>query len=131
MTVKDAAIKLGVNPKTIRRWIQSGKLKAEKNTSGNITEWMITEEEIQKHIPSHEVIPAAKPQIQAYSSQEQFLALLESTLAALKDQLDRKDMQIIQLQKQIEQLMENSKKAFPMRKPPLWKALLSRKAYLN
>lgn len=130
MTVKDAAIKLGVNPKTIRRWIQSGKLKAEKNASGNVTEWIISEEEVQKHQSAQEVIPA-KISFQNHTSQEQLFTLLESTLTALREQLDRKDSQIMYLQKQIDEMMQSSKRALPARKTSLWKSLLSRKAYMD
>lgn len=47
-TVKEIAEKLNTNPETVRRWIRSGKLKAEQSSrkEGNV----ISEEELQKFI---------------------------------------------------------------------------------
>lgn len=130
MTVKDAAIQLGVNPKTVRRWIQSGKLQAEKVATGNVIEWMISEEEVEKFKPVSETDHA--PVVQPIAAQEQFFTLLESTLTVLKEQLERKDLQIMQLQKQIDELLQSSKiSALPARKAPLWKALWTRRAYMD
>ena len=50
MGLEDAAKLLGRHPETLRRWIRSGRMHVVNPTR----EWVVTREEVEKCLPSHE-----------------------------------------------------------------------------
>ena len=57
LSIKEAAARLGVNPKTIRRRIESGELAAEKLEGANGLQWMIRPEALDKEAARKAVEP--------------------------------------------------------------------------
>ena len=93
MSIKDAAVALGVVEKTIQRRIESGKLKAEKVDGKWVVEVVIDTDQTPVKTPTTAFRTSEKPP----SIEE--LQHLRSEVKHLRESLSRKDTQIDQLHK--------------------------------
>lgn len=62
LTIEEVTEKLAVNPKTVYRWLKSGRLKGIKLGSGRTAMWRIAENELNNFIKSHGSSPVTENQ---------------------------------------------------------------------
>ena len=121
LSTPQAASHFGVNIKTIRRWINNGKLSA-KMVDGR---WHV-------HIEGHDVPPPAQGNVPHLQQQ---LERADDEIKHLREQLTRRDEQVDNFQQLLglaqkniaqltEQLDSNRQMLEDMRRRPWWKRLL-------
>ena len=73
LTISETAERLGVNPRTVRRWIQRGDLPAHKQNYPGGFQYAIPASEVDKRLPTDSsIVPAMPPEL------DRALATLES-----------------------------------------------------
>lgn len=91
LSISQAAARLGISEKTIRRRVEQGVIEGRRETSAGGYRWVITLPDLPDGEPAQ--VGHAGPADQS----GKIIALLESQVADLRDQLIQKDTQIGQL----------------------------------
>lgn len=125
VSISDASNILGVSDKTIRRWIESGKLTAEKNNG----RWMVD-------VDDQDDVQVVYPNIQV-----ELIETLKGQVEDLKSEIEQKNQQIERQGEQIDhmtQLLAVSQRSIVQlteqnqlllednRKKPFWRRWFSR-----
>lgn len=110
LSIQQAARKIGKSEKTIRRWIQEGKLAATKHGPGG---YLIKREDlaaITKHVTKewHEQSELSKISLQ--------MSIMEGQLDYLRALVDAQQGEIEELQRQVKKLTPKPAKKTPARK---------------
>ena len=119
LSIQQAARKIGKSEKTIRRWIQSGKLQAKKLDSG---EYLIKREDLTALTPN--VTKEWQEQSELGKIRLQ-LSLLEGQVEGMKILVDAQQYEIEDLQRQVKKL--TPKKAPAKKKTSTIRAATRRK----
>jgi excisionase family DNA binding protein len=98
MTIAEAAVKLDMNPTTVRRWIKTEKLRAEKQVVAGVETWIIDAADLDAFIVGRSSGGRSEEPVQPTNAAAAVLvervAGLEAMLELLKSQVDHKDQEI-------------------------------------
>lgn len=109
-TVKQAARELQVSPRTVRRWIDSGRLTGQKVVRGNLgMEWRISADSVRRvsaDSRGHSSTATARGQPTDMTAEllEEVRSLREEG-AAYREHLERMTMEIARLREQVQRLL--------------------------
>jgi len=113
VTLQEAATRLGVGITTARRWVRSGRLKAirEETPQGHTWRVLLPSGAPPPHesglgIPhSSDVVPAAaSPVVREIARLEAHVTDLRTTMDDLRDQLSRKDDELVSRRREVQEL---------------------------
>lgn len=134
MTIKEAAALVGVDPMTIRRWIRTGKLRAEKGNPGGVPTWEIERAELDAYLASRapDSVSVAGGQggggdsvlRERIHGLENVVKALEGQVQTLQGALERRDAETAVLIATTARLTEA--RALPTR-PGLWARLFGQR----
>ena len=89
MTIKEAAQRAGVHWRTVFRWIQAGKLQAEKVMKKGVESWEITEADLAACLQANQGHHGG-----GETREVEIPTMIVDTLAVLQAQLSEKDAQL-------------------------------------
>lgn len=133
MTIKEAAKRANVHPKTVRRWIESGHLKSEKVQGQNGQEHSIREEDLAAVLEAS--ISAKRPPVKEAAVEDLIKdqAVLEARLMGLEERIKVQEHLVQALERELEQkndyvralLATNAKQSeqLALPKPTFWQRL--------